>query len=156
MKIKPLKLTLILISASIIFYHGFHLFYLWPDIPSQIAIHFSNGEADNCGSKYFLFVMPIISILIWLLVQLLVRKPEKLNYINLTEKNKKIQFLKVKKVLLVIQYLGSITFIFLNEAFLRSSVGMETSLLFSVGIVLLSICLIAPLYLLIWASTLKY
>jgi hypothetical protein len=156
MKNKPFKLTLTIISISIFLYHGFNLFYLWSDIPNQIAIHFSNDQPDNWGSKYFLLIMPIISILFWLLLQLLVRKPEKLNYVNLTERNKEIQFLKAEKVMLLIQSLGSISFLFANEAFLRSAIGMEITLPLSIAIVLLAICMIAPLYLLFWSATLKY
>jgi hypothetical protein len=156
MKNKPLKFTLIIISTSILIYHGFNIFHLWSDIPNQIAIHFSNEQPDNWGSKYFLFIMPIISFFFWLLIQILIRKPEKLNYVNLTEKNKEIQYLKAEKVMLLIQYLGSITFIFANEAFLRSAVGMETTLPLSIAIVLLAVCIISPLYLLFWGATLKY
>jgi hypothetical protein len=156
MKNKPFKFTLIVISTSILFYHGFNLFHLWSDIPNKIAIHFSNDQPDNWDSKYFLFIMPIVSVFFWLLIQILVRKPEKLNYVNLTEKNKEIQYLKAEKVMLLIQYLGSITFIFANEAFLRSAVGMETTMPLSIAIVLLAICIISPLYLLFWGATLKY
>lgn len=156
MKNKPLKLTLIIISISILFYHGFNLFYLWSDIPNQIAIHFSNGQSDNWGSKLLMFVMPVISIFIWIFMQIVVRKPEKLSYVNLSEKNKKIQYLKAEKVLVLIQYLASIALIFANEAFLRSAVGIDTRLPLAIAIFLLTICFIAPLYLLIWAATLKY
>ncbi|MGG1629530.1 DUF1648 domain-containing protein [Rossellomorea sp. NRS-1567] len=155
MRNEPLKLTLILISTTILLYHAFHLFYLWSEIPDTIAIHFSKGEPDQWGSKYILFIMPIVSILTWFLIGLFVKKPEKLNYVNLTEENKEIQYIKVKKVMLVIQYLGTITFAFTNEAALRNAVGMESGLPSSIAIVLLCICFIAPIYHLFWAATLK-
>ncbi|RCW76945.1 DUF1648 domain-containing protein [Saliterribacillus persicus] len=124
MKTKSLKSTLIIISTAIFLYHAFHLLYLWSDIPNQIAIHFSSGKPDNWGSKFILFIMPAVSVLIWYLMGLLVKNPEKLNYINLTEENKEIQYSKAEKVTLLIQYLGSIAFIFANEALLRNSVEM--------------------------------
>jgi Protein of unknown function (DUF1648) len=155
MRNEPLKLTLIIISTTILLYHTFHLFYLWSEIPNTIAIHFSKGEPDQWGSKYFLFIMPIVSILTWFLIRLVAKKPEKLNYVNLTEGNKEIQYAKADKVMVLIQHLGSITFIFANEAFLRNAVGMESRLPFSMAIVLLCICFMAPIYHLFWAATLK-
>ncbi|MGE6753720.1 DUF1648 domain-containing protein [Rossellomorea sp. NPDC071047] len=155
MRKDPLKLTLIIISTTILLYHTFHLFYLWSEIPNTIAIHFSKGEPDHWGSKYFLFIMPIVSILTWFLIGLLVKKPEKLNYVNLTEGKKKIQYVKAEKVMVLIQYMGAVTFLFANEAFLRNAVGMESRLPFSIALTLLCICFIAPIYHLFWAATLK-
>ncbi|NMH68252.1 hypothetical protein HF072_05605 [Bacillus sp. RO3] len=57
--------------------------------------------------------------------------------------------------MILIQSLGSIAFLVGNEAFLRRSVGIETSLPFTIAIGLLAICFLAPLYLLFWATTLK-
>ncbi|MFI8575331.1 DUF1648 domain-containing protein [Rossellomorea aquimaris] len=155
MRNEPLKLTLILLSTTILLYHTFHLFYLWSEIPDTIAIHFSKGEPDQWGSKYFLFIMPIVSILIWFFIGLLAKKPEKLNYVNLTEENKKVQYVKAEKVMVFIQYMGAVTIIFANEAFLRNAVGMESGFPFSIAIVLLAICFMAPIYHLFWAATLK-
>ncbi|KGR74338.1 DUF1648 domain-containing protein [Ureibacillus manganicus] len=156
MKNQTFKITLMIISICAVVYHGFNLLSLWSDIPNEIAIHFSNNQSDNWGSKYLLIIMPIISILFWFLIQLVVRNPENLNYINLTEENKEIQYAKAKKVMLLIQYAGAITFIFVNEAFLRSAVGMDTTLPIIIAIVFLASCIIAPIYLLFWAAALKY
>lgn len=156
MRNKRFQIALLIISIIIFCYHCFNLIYLWSDIPNQMAIHFSNDKPDNWGPKYMLFIMPIVGILIWIMIGFLVNKPEKLNYINLTEANREIQFLRTKKVLILLQNLSFIILIIANEAMLKSAVGMETSLTFSIAIVLLIVCIIAPVYLLIWASTLKY
>ena len=156
MKMKHFKVTLVIISISILCYHIFQLFYLWADIPERIAIHFTNDAPDNWGPKYILYIMPILGIFIWFLIGLLVKKPEKLNYINLTEANKEIQFSRTGKVLILIQNLSFISFILANEALLRYSVGIDSSLPFIISLTLLAICFITPFYLLIWASTLKY
>ena len=158
MKYRSLNLRLIIISTAIFIfiYHGFNLIYLWSDIPNQIAIHFSNGKPDNWGTKFILFIMPIISVLIWFFMGLLVKSPEKLNYVNLTEDNKKNQYSKAEKVTLLIQYFGSTTFILANEALLRNAIGMESTLPFSIAIILLAMCFIAPIYLLFWSATLRY
>jgi hypothetical protein len=153
---KPFKITFSIISISIFCYHIFNLLSLWTTIPDSIAIHFTNDTPDNWGSKYILFIMPILSIFVWFLIGILVKKPEKLNYVNLTEVNKEIQFSRAEKVMILIQNFSFLFFILANEAFLRYSVGMESNIPFVTSLTLLALCLIAPIYLLIWAATLKY
>ena len=156
MRNKPFKITILIISIFIFCYHVFNLFSLWSTIPERIAIHFMNDMADNWGSKYFLLIMPIVSIFVWYLIGLLVKKPEKMNYINLTEANKEIQFSRTEKVMILVQNFSFLFFIFANEAFLRSTVEMESNIPFIISLSLLALCFIAPIYLLIWAATLKY
>lgn len=152
-----LKITLFTISIAIFGYHMFHLFYLWPNIPERIAIHFTgSGTADNWGSKYFLLAIPVLSILIWLFIGFLVKRPEKMNYINLTEANKEIQYKRMEIVMLLLQNVSFIAFILINEAMLRNAVGMASELPFYLALILLAICVVAPFYLLIWSATLKY
>lgn len=156
MRNKPFKITILIISISIFCYHIFNLFSLWSTIPERIAIHFTSDTTDNWGSKYFLLLMPTLSIFVWLIIGLLVKKPEKMNYINLTEANKEIQFLKTEKVMILVQNFSFLFLILANEAFLRYTVGMESNIPFVFSLTLLALCLIAPIYLLFWAATLKY
>ena len=156
MRNKPFKITILIISIFIFCYHVFNLLSLWSTIPEGIAIHFTNVTADNWGSKYFLLIMPILSIFVWYLIGLLVKKPERMNYINLTEANKKIQFLRTEKVMILVQNFSFLFLILANEALLRNTVGMEASIPFGISLTFLALCLIARIYLLIWAATLKY
>ena len=64
MRDKHFKIILSIISILIFAYHMFNLFYLWSDSPSQIAIHFTGKTPDHWGSKYFLIVIPFLSILV--------------------------------------------------------------------------------------------
>ncbi|MCR8848060.1 DUF1648 domain-containing protein [Rossellomorea sp. SC111] len=155
MRNELLKCTLIIISITILFYHIVHLFSLWSEVPRTIPIHFSKGEPDQWGSKYLLFIMPVVSILIWFFMGLLAKRPEKLNYVNLTEENKHRQYVKAEKGMVVIQYLSLMIFEFANEAFLRNAVGMDSSLPFSIALALMAICFLAPIYHLFWAARLK-
>ncbi|WP_449536333.1 DUF1648 domain-containing protein [Ferdinandcohnia sp. Marseille-Q9671] len=156
MKIKHFKVTFLIISIFVFCYHILNLFYFWPDIPERIAIHFTNDTPDNWGPKYILYIMPVLGIFIWFLIGLVGKRPEKLNYVNLTEANKEIQFARTEKVLILIQNLSFISFLLANEAMLRNTVEMDSSLPFILSLTLLAICFIAPIYLFIWASTLKY
>ncbi|MEI2664121.1 DUF1648 domain-containing protein [Rossellomorea sp. LJF3] len=155
MKKETLKWILIIISTTTLFYLILHLIILWSEIPNTIPIHFSNGKPDHWGSKYFLFIMPAVSLVTWFLIGLVVNKPEKLNYVNLTEENKQIQYVRAEKGMLLLQYLGSMVFVFASEAALRNAVGMEGTLPLSIAISLLAICILAPMYHLFWAAMLK-
>ncbi|CAN7527644.1 DUF1648 domain-containing protein [Rossellomorea sp. LjRoot5] len=156
MRTETFKWMLVIISITILIYHVFHLFSLWSEIPNTIPIHFSKGKPDHWGSRYFLFIMPAVSLVIWFLIGLVVKKPEKLNYVNLTEENRQLQYVKAEKGMVVIQYLGSLVFVCANEATLRNAVGMESSLPYSIAIMLLAICFFVPIYHLFWAAMLKY
>lgn len=153
---KPFKLVFLIISISIFCYHIFNIVSLWATIPESIAIHFTNNTPNNWGSKYTLLLMPILSIFVWFLIDLLVKKPERMNYVNLTEANKEIQFARAEKVMILIQNFSFLFFILANESFLRNTVGMESNIPFVISLTLLALCFIAPIYFLIWAATLKY
>lgn len=154
-KVKSFKLLFTFISIAILVYHSINLFSFWPDIPDRIAIHFTKGEPDNWGSKYFVLVMPLIGLLIWSLLGLLTKNPEKLNYINLTEKNREKQYNMSKNMMIVIQNLVFISSILANESFVRYSVGIENNVFSILPLLLTAVMLLAVFFNLIWAIRLK-
>ncbi|CAG9620378.1 SdpI family protein [Sutcliffiella rhizosphaerae] len=127
----------------------------WQDIPNTIAIHFTNGEPDNYGSKYLLLFMPVIGLFMWWLLGKLTHNPQKLNYINLTEKNKKKQYRMAVNMLITIQNLSFMLFLFANEALLRYAAGASHQVFFALSLALLFIILLTLFYNLIWATSLK-
>lgn len=153
---KQLKITLSIISISIFCYHIFNLIFFWTTISDSIAVHFTNDTPDNWGAKYILFILPLLSVVVWFLLRIAIKKPEKLNYVNLTKENKEIQFSRTEKVMILLQNFSFLSLIFANEAILRFSVGMESNVPFVTSLVLLALCFITPIYLFIWAATLKY
>ncbi|WP_158638474.1 DUF1648 domain-containing protein [Metabacillus litoralis] len=136
-------------------YHLINLFLLWSDIPDRIAIHFTNDVPDNWGSKFFVLIMPIIGLLLWWLIGLFTKHPEKLNYINLTAKNREKQYNMSKNIMIFIQHLVLIISILANESFIRYSVGIENSVLNFLPLFLTAIMFLAVFYNLIWAARLK-
>lgn len=153
---KRLKVLLFIFSFSIFCYHLFHLITLWTNIPDRIAIHFTNDTPDNWGPKYILIIMPLLSMILWNLIGLFAKNPEKMNYVNLTDANKEMQYARAEKVMILMQNFGSLSLIFANDALLKHSVGIDSSLPIIISLTLLGICFIAPIYLFIWAATLKY
>ena len=52
-------------------------------LPDEVPIHFNmKGEADGWGSKYFIFILPLIAIIPCGLMEMLERAPEMSNYPN--------------------------------------------------------------------------
>lgn len=152
---KSFKLLLGIVSLFVLAYHLINLLLIWPDIPNRIAIHFTNGEPDNWGSKYFLLVMPLIGVVSWWLIGLLTKHPDKLNYINLTKENREKQYKKTSKIMILNQNISLILFILGNEAFLRYAIDKENGLFIFLPIAILVISVLSFFYLLIWAAKLK-
>jgi len=68
-----LSLIVILISFGMI---GVH----WSDLAEQVPMHFSlNGEVNRYGDKTELFILPILSLGLWLLFRWMSRKTIKIN-----------------------------------------------------------------------------
>jgi len=52
-------------------------------LPDEVPIHFNmKGEADGWGSKYFIFILPLIAMIPCGLLEMLERAPEMSNYPN--------------------------------------------------------------------------
>lgn len=66
-----------------------YAFNAYHQLPDTIATHFNiKGEADGWGSKATIFMMPLISILIFIPMYILSRAPHLFNYtIEITEEN---------------------------------------------------------------------
>ncbi|MFB9860016.1 DUF1648 domain-containing protein [Salinicoccus siamensis] len=155
MKVKSFKSVFYIISSIILVYHLVNLFLFWPNMPDRIAIHFTMGEPDNWGSKYFVLIMPTIGLLMWWLIGLLTKHPEKLNYINLTEKNREKQYNMSEKIMTLIQNLVLIASILANESLIRHAVGIENNVFNFLPLFLTGIMVLAVFYNLIWAARLK-
>ncbi len=79
-------------------------------LPETIAIHFNVlGEADGFGNKTTLFVLPLITLFMWLLITILSRYPHIFNYaVKITEENRMrqytmaVRFLRWLKLIVII------------------------------------------------------
>lgn len=134
----------------VLLYHMFHLFMLWPELPDRVAIHFSNGEADGWGTKYNLFLLPILAVLWWAGANFFVKRPEKLNLPNTTEENREAMLFKGKKIMAIIQNAITMMFLFLNEEAAQNAAGHQSQILMGFVIFLLLISFIAAPFLLLW------
>ncbi|KYG31942.1 hypothetical protein AZF04_03975 [Alkalihalobacillus trypoxylicola] len=124
---------------------------VWSQLPSILEPH----EMDQGISKYVLFILPILSLFSWYFLSLLAKNPQKLNYVNLTENNKEVQYTNAIKLMTLLKGFSSLALVALNEGFLRDMLGMNSSIFISVSIILLILCGIVSILFLFWAATLK-
>lgn len=71
--------------VSMILYIAFN----WSSLPSDVPIHFNaTGEVDRLGSKWWMLFLPIITIALYIFMEVIERKPHTHNYpARLTEQN---------------------------------------------------------------------
>ncbi len=57
-------------------YTGIH----WSEFPDSVPLHFNaSGEADGFGSKGFVWLLPIVNVIIWLFMLAAYKVPQLLN-----------------------------------------------------------------------------
>lgn len=80
-------------SIAFVFLLWIYTFLNFRKLPKIIPIHFGfDGEPDNYGSKYFIFLLPIFALILYFLLGYKIDTIN--NYpVKITEENKEIQFL---------------------------------------------------------------
>jgi uncharacterized membrane protein len=106
---------------------GFTIYH-FNKLPDIIATHFDlNGNPDGFGSKYTIWLLPVIVSLIYILIYALTRYPHKFNYLTkITEHNAHKQYKLASRSMRIILFnitllFGFITFKEINGAYTKSS-----------------------------------
>lgn len=152
-KMKILSLSNFFLCTAILSIHILHLISVWNTIPDTIFLMYSGETPSQTGPKELLFLVPALALLLWLVILFLNSKKEKFNYINLTEKNKKIQYKAMDRMLVSIQILSFIGFISINESFLRDTLGLNSAFYITAGLVFAILCAVPPIIWTIWSRT---
>ena len=65
----------------------------WADLPDVVPIHFGiRGQPDNWGSKWWILLLPTVSLVIWAILVTVRRFPHRFNYpFEITPLNRKRQ-----------------------------------------------------------------
>ena len=102
--------------------------YQFNKLPDIVATHFDfNGNPDGFGSKYTIWLLPVIVSLISILIYALNRYPHKFNYLTkITEQNAHKQYKLASRSMRVILFnitllFGFITFKEIDGAYTKSS-----------------------------------
>lgn len=89
-----------------------YLFMTWNQIPDQVPGHYNGaGEITRWGSKYELFIVPIISLIIYLGISLIEKFPEVWNTgVKVTEKNREQVYKELKNMIVSLNFFMVLTF----------------------------------------------
>ncbi len=108
----------IIYTLSILLMVGTFIYLLiaWNQLPDKIPGHFNSaGEIDRWGSKYELFITPVISVFIFLGITLLEKHPEGWNTgVNVTKNNKDRVYKEIKNMIVTLKFLVILTFTFIT------------------------------------------
>lgn len=104
--------------ALIIYSIGF-IFFHWSTLPLEVPTHFNaKGVADGWGSKYQLLILPIIAFSLFVMLEIVERKPHLHNYpARLNEQNVQ-QFYRTSRQML--NYMKNICMLLFTYISIRS------------------------------------
>ena len=111
-----------------------------PLLPDTIPTHFNAaGEVDGYGSKGSLLILPIVSIVLYLMLTILSRFPQIYNYpTEITEDNAQYQYENARKLMIYLKVEIIVVFTFIEGETINSALNSTTGL----GLWFLPICLV--------------
>ncbi|MFC5557868.1 DUF1648 domain-containing protein [Ureibacillus thermophilus] len=140
-----------LIGISFFLLSILYIVIQWKHLPDQIPGHFNGkGEVDRWGSKYELFILPMVALFIFLLNTAFEKAPHMHNYPKrLNESNVEAFYLNSRKMLNGIKNLCMIFFAVLNVVIVQIGLARTDSLppwLLPVFLIVVFIPLVVGLY----------
>lgn len=120
------------------------------DLPEQIPIHFNAaGEADGYSSKSAVFLLPVLSSGLIVLMISLAKSPHQFNYLHkITTENAAFEYRKARMIIRVTNALVSLMFTAITWHIIRVANGSQAKLGLWFGM-LIAIIVIAPIVLLV-------
>lgn len=105
----------ILPIISLLVFFGFTL-YQFSRLPETIPTHFNgSGEPDDYGSKYTLWILPLVALVIYAILSLVSKIPEKLNYpVKITPANARKQYILSIRLLRYLKLAMILMFFFIS------------------------------------------
>ncbi len=112
----------------------------WATLPSSVPTHFGvAGQADAWGDKVTLLILPVVSMLLYLMLTISNRYPHKFNYLwPITAQNAREQYRLARSLLIWLKAELSILFAFLGWVMIWTALGQTQGL----GVLFLPITLV--------------
>jgi len=129
-ELTPFDILLEVVSIFTLIYIWYLVLNNYHQLPETITTHFSStGKADDFGSKSFIFLLPSIGILIYVLLTIINRFPHTFNYLKeITEKNAPRQYFLATRMIRFLK--GDILIIFatITSFIIKDAQSNNTSL----------------------------
>ncbi|MCL4295833.1 MAG: DUF1648 domain-containing protein [Anaerolineae bacterium] len=102
----------------------------WFDLPTLVPTHFGpSGQADAWGDKRSILILPVISVILYLMLTVTNRYPHKFNYLwPITVQNAREQYRLARLLLAWLKAEMIILFTFLVWATIRVALGQAAGL----------------------------
>jgi uncharacterized membrane protein len=132
--------------------------YHFNKLPDIIATHFDfNGNPDGFGSKFTIWLLPIIITLVYILIYVLNRYPHKFNYLTkITEQNASKQYKMAARMMRVILFNITLLFAFITFKEINGAYTKSSSLEWWFIPLLLLSTIIPTFYMIIASGSKKY
>ena len=136
---------------------GFTIYH-FNKLPDIIATHFDfNGNPDGFGSKYTIWLLPIILTLVYMLIYVLNRYPHKFNYLTkITEQNAYKQYTLASRMMRILLFNITILFAFITFKEIDGAYTKSSTLEWWFIPLLLGSMIIPTFYMIIASGSKKY
>jgi uncharacterized membrane protein len=102
----------------------------YSNLPDTIPIHFNaSGQADDFGSKWYIFTLPIIGTVIFLGITILNKFPHIFNYPStITKDNAEKQYKNALRMMIYLKFVIVFTFIIIQYKTIQTAFGNSQGL----------------------------
>jgi uncharacterized membrane protein len=146
-------------GASVVLFAiwGFTIYH-FNKLPDIIATHFDfNGNPDGFGSKYTIWLLPVILTLVYMLIYVLNRYPHKFNYLTkITEQNAYKQYKLASRMMRILLFNITILFAFITFKEIDGAYTKSSTLEWWFIPLLLGSMIIPTFYMIIASGSKKY
>lgn len=121
--LEPMDLIIDFISVTIIIIMIAFTYITYSELPETIPVHFNGkGEADGFGNKATLWIMPAISLVMFVGLFMLNKYPHIHNYmVNITEENALKNYRFSTRVLRIVNFLCVVLFGYIQYAIISGT-----------------------------------
>lgn len=133
--VEPMDLIIDLVSVTLLIIMMGYTLYAFPGLPDTIPIHYNgSGEVDGYGIKTTIWLLPVISIVMFVGLFILNKYPHMHNYmVNITEENALKNYRFSTRILRVVNFLCMLLFAFIQYRMIlgahRTTTGLGDLLL---------------------------
>ncbi|MGD0581891.1 MAG: DUF1648 domain-containing protein [Bacteroidales bacterium] len=102
----------------------------YSDIPGMIPTHFNAaGSPDGFGSKTSLWFLPLTGLVLWLIMTIVNRFPDKFNFpVKITPENAEVQYRIGTRVIRILKSVILMMFSFISYRTIQTAMGNEAGL----------------------------
>ncbi len=154
---KTLDVVIELASIAVLILMWLHIIIEYPQLPETIASHFNgSGEADGYGSKYFIWFLPALALIIYTSLFLINRYPHLHNYtVNITDENALKYYTFSTRVLRVVNFLCTLMFGYISYQIIEGAKNNSSNLGMGFLIIVVGLSIALPIFIYAYQKKLK-